>query len=112
MDNPVLDELKNNLKLAQNACAVAEDALAAYICAPENNIYYDLDDAICEIENRLEVQASNDCEGSHNRGSDEYHQDFTVNGKLYRGTLTVEYNRHDKTYYYIDSSVFVYKELN
>lgn len=34
MDNPVLAELKNNLKLAQNAVTLAEDALADYICSP------------------------------------------------------------------------------
>jgi hypothetical protein len=51
------------------------------------------------------------CEGSYCFGDDEYTQDFYVGDDLYRATLTVEYNRHDKTYYYVDGDEFKTEKL-
>jgi len=72
---------------------------------PENNVYASLDDA-CRLEDVLQHRAHEDCEGSYSCGAPEYTQDFMVDGLVYTEKLTVEYNRHDKTYYYIDNSDF------
>lgn len=69
---------------------------------PENNVFASLNDAERTLECRLEEYAREDCEGSHNVGEPTYTQRFTVSGVLYEGTLTVEYNRHDKRFYYVD----------
>ena len=50
--------------------------------------------------------AFEDCEGAGNCGMDKYTQEFIVGDMHYIATLTVEYNRHDKTYYYIDETDF------
>lgn len=47
--------------------------------------------------------ASNDCEGAHNCGGEEYTVKFKVEDKIYLVKVGFEYNRHDKTYYYIDN---------
>lgn len=63
------------------------------------------------MEDKLLGQAREDCEGAYNCGADHYDQEFMVGDVRYLGTLTVEYNRHDKTYYYIDGSNFSYKTV-
>lgn len=50
--------------------------------------------------------ADDDCEGSHNCGLDEYRQEYIVDNIKYVGILNVEYNRHDKTYYYVEDSSY------
>lgn len=62
--------------------------------------------AITAVEEKLEDEARNDCEGAGNCGAEEYTQEFMVAGVVHVGTLKVEYNRHDKTYYYVDGSKF------
>jgi hypothetical protein len=74
--------------------------------APENNVYDTLEDAKKAIKGRLYCYAEQDCEGSHCCGDEEYTQEFTVAGEKYIATLKVDYNRHDKTYYYIDDASF------
>ncbi len=66
----------------------------------------DYQEACWAVEEHLEAIAGNDCERSYKRGQSAYTQDFYVGGDLYLGTLTVEYGRHDKTYYFIDQSDF------
>lgn len=51
------------------------------------------------------------CEGSYCFGDKEYEQEFIVNGVLYLGTLTVEYKRYDKQYYYIETAAFTIEEI-
>jgi len=58
------------------------------------------------IENRLENMARDDCEGAGNCGAAKYMQEFIVDGSHYMATLSVEYNRHDKTYYYVEEQQF------
>jgi hypothetical protein len=77
----------------------------------ENNAYETLEEARKAIKGRLYCYAEQDCEGSHCCGDDEYEQVFTVGDKHYRATLTVSYNRHDKTYYYIDDTEFDVEEV-
>lgn len=91
---------------AKYALLKAEDDLAAAIAAPENNIFATMEDAENKLEGRLSNMAAFDCEGAGNCGNDKYEQEFIVDGKRYMATYTPEYNRHDKTYYYIDGSDF------
>ncbi len=105
------EELETNVETAKANLAMAESALAEFDAEPENHRYDDLDKASGEVEDKLMSQAFADCQGAYNCGADEYTQDFYVGDKLYRGTLKCEYNRHDKTYYYIDGHDFTVTEV-
>jgi hypothetical protein len=96
--------LEVELNAAKQRVSEIEQAIEAINTAPENNVFESMDKAQSELEQRLRDQAFEDCEGAGNRGQDEYSQEFIVDGVHYIGTLAVEYNRHDKTYYFIDSS--------
>lgn len=102
------EELQTAVKTAETNLAAANCALRAFEDLPENNVFETLPKALSAVEDKLLTQASQDCEGSHNCGQDEYTQGFIVDGVEYLGTLSVEYNRHDKTYYYVDGSKFTY----
>lgn len=94
---------------AEAALAAAKGALDDFDCLAENNVFPDLETAEDEMTDKLRAMASDDCKGAHNFGADEYTAEFTVDGVVYVGTLTVEYDRHDKTYYYVDEYKFTYK---
>jgi len=106
-----LEELNKAVSKAQDVLELAQSDLFEYLTKPENNTFTDLEVASDTIQGKLEDRASNDCEGSYCRGNDEYVQLFYVNDVLYSGTLEVEYNRHDKTYYYIDGTDFTVEEV-
>lgn len=93
-----LDEAKENLDLWDRAIA--------------NNIY-DSVEAAGILEDTLLEMAQADCEGAYNCGEDSYTQDFLVDRVAYTAILECEYNRHDKTYYYVESHKFkiVKKEI-
>ncbi|EJO27457.1 hypothetical protein QWC_31731 [Achromobacter marplatensis] len=65
-----------------------------------------MEDAEGEVEEMLRGRAHEDCEGSYNCGAEVYDQEFMVDGVKYVGTLKCEYNRHDKTYYYLEEAEF------
>lgn len=96
------------VEMARQALTNAEDALAVFDALPANNVYGTLESAEVKVENMLLHRAHEDCEGSHNCGAPAYTQEFIVAGVHYIGTLTVQYNRHDKTYYFIDEYEFTY----
>jgi hypothetical protein len=73
-----------------------------------NHVYESLEDAEFRLEGILCRKANEACEGSYCWGEDEYSQDFIVDDKEYTAKMTFEYNRHDKTYYYVDYSDFSY----
>ena len=102
------DELELAVKTAKDALAKAEKALELFEDNPENNVFEELDKALCDIEWKLRYKASKDCEGSHNCGDEEYSLEFIVAGVhyIYIGKLECEYNRHDKKYYYLDYAKF------
>lgn len=78
----------------------------------ENNIYNgDKNKALNMVEDYLTGTAESDCEGSYNCGNPEYKQEVIINGTKYLCTLSVEYNRHDKTYYYIEETDFKAVEI-
>lgn len=101
-----LAELEKNVADARTALSLAEQALAAFIASPVNNVFTTMQEAECVIESRLENMAHCDCEGAGNCGAEEYTQEFIVDGLHYMATLSLEYNRHDKAYYYIDGRQF------
>jgi len=77
-----------------------------------NWVFETHEDAEDCIQNYYEDLASNACEGSYSYGNDEYNQCYTLvtSDVVYIGTLSVEYNRHDKQYYYIDGTDYSYKQ--
>jgi hypothetical protein len=97
-------ELEAAISSAKSLLRDAEFNLSEFEARAENNVFETLEDADGKIEDKLLAEAHADCEGSYNCGDESYTQDFMVGGLKYRGTLNVEYNRHDKTYYYIDGS--------
>jgi len=105
-DEASAGDLQAQVVAAERALAQKRLDLEAHDGAVENNIFDTLEDAESTLEERLLDKARGDCEGSHNCGNDKYTQQFQVGCKQYLATLTVEYNRHDKTYYYIDGSDF------
>ena len=104
------EELKAYIGSAQLVLDEANAALIAFDEALENNVYESLEDAE-ELEEVLLELAYQDCEGSHCCGSSVYEREFLVGSTKYCATLEVEYNRHDKTYYYLDDSTFTIKEV-
>lgn len=100
----IIAQCKVNLELAE-ANLYKFDTLA------ENNVFESLEIAEGKLEDMLRKRAHEDCEGAYNQGDEEYTQEFIVNGVKYIAIATFEYNRHDKTYYYIDSSDFRIEKL-
>lgn len=103
-------EIEADINITEENLKALKLELYDYIEAPENNVYKTLNDAK-ELEYILDSRASEDCEGSYNCGAPTYEQEFIVDGKHYLAKLEVEYNRHDKTYYYIDDTEFTIEEL-
>lgn len=89
----------------------AQQVLQDFDNQPESNTYDDYQKACYSVEGKLEYKASDACEGSHCYGLDHYEQEFIVNGVHYLGELSVQYNRHDKTYYYVDGTEFTVTEI-
>jgi hypothetical protein len=106
-----IEELKAAVAAAQAALTAAQEALSTFEGLPENNVFATLAEVGSRLEYVLLSRAHKDCEGSYNCGSPQYSQEFIVNGMLYVAVLDVEYNRHDRTYYYIDDSDFKIKEV-
>jgi hypothetical protein len=100
------EELNNDIKSARSALSAAEGALYEFNTLPENNVFDTLEKGASKIEDDLRDLASEDCEGAGNCGADEYRRKFTVDGVIFEGVLQCEYDRHDKTYYYIDRTTF------
>lgn len=102
------EKLEAAVEKAQKQLDEAVKALTAFRSTAEYHTYETLEAALWAMEDLLEGRAFSDCEGAYNCGDSEYTQDFTVEGVVYTAKMTFEYNRHDKTYYYIDSSEFSY----
>ena len=100
------EQLVQQVQDARGALTAAETALQEWVALPANNVFATMEDAEGTLEDRLRDQAFADCEGAGNCGADTYTQGFVVDGAEYVATLTVEYNRYDKTYYYIEESDF------
>lgn len=90
----------------------AEDAIAYAISIPENHQFDSLSEAEGCFEDYFLDVAREACEGSYRLGLDQYSQEFFVKDQRYRFIIDVEYNRHDKTYYYIDGYKIRTEEIN
>lgn len=105
------DTLFSDVAILTERLATAQQILQDFDDQPENNEFDDFELACASIEEKLERKASNDCEGSYCYGSDHYKQEFIVKDVHYLGELSVDYNRHDKTYYYVDGTEFTVTEI-
>lgn len=108
--NDMKQALQASATAARTALQGIEDAIKAWDSLPENNVFESLE-AAAALEDTLRDLAFRDCEGAGNCGAPIYERGFMVDGVRYIGTLTVEYNRHDKTYYYIDGATFTYRAV-
>lgn len=99
----IVSKMEFNLSMARGQLCAAKDNI-------QNHVYESIEKAEGFLYNQFDNEAANDCEGSGNCGCEEYTQDFIVDGKEYTATGKFEYDRHDKTYYYVDSSEYSYKE--
>lgn len=99
------EDLENAVDDAFYIWTKAKNALADWNSMAEHNAY-DSIEAAGALEDTLMERALKDCEGAHNCGDDSYSQDFVLDGVKYRATLTCEYNRYDKMYYYVDGHTF------
>ena len=106
-----IEALKEQVKIANKQLEEAENNLATAQALPENNIFESLEAAESNIEDMLSDRAHDACEGSHCCGDNYYEQLFYVGDILYKGIANVEYNRHDKTYYYVDGFDFRVEEV-
>lgn len=111
MTNTTREELLVRIRVLEQQLLVANTDLAMFDALPENNQFDDYETACAKTHGKLLCQAEEDCEGSYNYGDHEYFQEFIVDGKHYMGKLSVEYNRHDKTYYYVDGHEFTATEI-
>jgi len=100
------DELLVAVEDTKTAHDAAVKALEDFERDPKNNVFESLAKAEYELEDVLRDRASADCEGSYNCGAEEYRQGFFVDGVEHVAIASVEYNRHDKTYYYVEEFDF------
>jgi hypothetical protein len=108
----VLIAINMAIKQAENELVGAKSRREEFLEDPRNNRFDTLEDAEGTLYETLRDRASTDCEGSYNCGSDEYSQRFYVGDQLYVAVAQVEYNRHDKQYYYVDDYSFVVQEVS
>ena len=109
--NERLKQLKVEIALAQFELERLKAEKEAIVKLAESNIFDTIKEADNEMYMILQDRAAEDCEGSYNCGNDEYTQEFMVGDVKYLATMTFEYGRHDKTYYYIDSSKYSSNEV-
>ena len=78
-----------------------------------NWVFKTHEDAESKIQNYYEDIANNACEGSYSYGCEEYEQTYQLEDSdfIYQGVLKVEYNRHDKQYYYIDGTSYEFTQV-
>jgi len=104
---------KNKIKQFTEDLQKAQDKLEivqSNICFFQFNTHKDAED---EIEEILRIQASKDCVGAYNCGQSEYTQEYQLlnSDAVYFGKIKVEYNRHDKTYYFVDEVEYSFSEV-
>jgi hypothetical protein len=106
-------EMVSKIIILQNEIAVLEGQIEAFDSAIENNQYADHADAESRITDRYSDIAHEQCEGAGNCGEPQFKQKYQIAGNpnLFEATVDFEYNRHDKTYYYIDGTDYSYVEL-
>lgn len=104
-------QLQNEVAVARIALRDAEVALAAFDGLAENNVFDTADKGTAFAEDACDTMAHDACEGAGNCGDDQYTQDYMVGPIKFRCTASYEYDRHDKTYYYIDRRSYKHEAL-
>jgi nicotinamide phosphoribosyltransferase len=74
------------------------------LCGQQYRSFDSLEQATAVLEDEVRDEASAACDGKHCMGSDTYARIARVDDKYYEISFSIEYNRHDKTYYYVDGS--------
>jgi len=102
------DEISAQIKFLNAKVVDLENQIEAFDSAIEQNQYKNHKEAELKISGRYECIANEECEGSYNRGADEYMQQYQIEGEasIFEAFMKVEYNRHDKTYYYVDGFTY------
>lgn len=79
----------------------------------ENNQYSTHEDARSTITNQIYAIAEAQCEGMRNCGNPDFTRLYKVTGVdgTFQATVAFQYNRHDKTYYYIDETHYSYIKI-
>lgn len=99
------------IEAIQRQLNLANQELEEFDASLENNTFETLEEATETLEDVLYEMARADCEGSYNCGEPVYTREFMVDNVVYLAKLEVEYNRHDKTYYYVDGRKFSYSAI-
>lgn len=73
------------------------------ICGTVEGHYATIEAAVGAINNLHYSLAESACEGAYCMGNDVYESVVCVGGKYFKLSTRFEYNRHDKTYYYVDN---------
>ncbi|MFJ7982360.1 nicotinate phosphoribosyltransferase [Lysinibacillus xylanilyticus] len=107
-----IPSLKNEIMARDGRVVIRPDSgnPADVLCG---RINYDIDlteenetEKMSDLEGYIYEVASDwakaDCEGRHNCGNDTYDVRFKLGDKIYSVEVGFSYNRHDKTYYYIE----------
>ena len=104
------EEEVNYYRTEMNKAQYTLDSIKGNICFFQFETHEDAKDYLYEY---LGEKASNDCEGSYNVGQDEYTQQYQliVEDTIYEGKIEVQYDRHDKTYYYVDEVDYSFSEV-
>ena len=106
-----LQDLQASIQLARAALEELLRQEQVIVTSATHNTFDTRENADMCMEDVLRSRAFEDCEGANNLGCDEYTQEFMVGSIKYEAKMTFEYNRHDKTYYYIDASEYISKEI-
>lgn len=101
-----LAALYAEISSAKNAVEVAKINLRTYQKSAEHNVFKARDDAQLILFKLMEGWARFDCEGENNFGHEKYECLANIDGKPYRATLSVGYDRYwyDKTFYFVDTA--------
>lgn len=108
-----LERKKLELAIVEAGIALetAKAALIAYDSSADNNVFTSHEEAQDELTDSMREEAGDDCEGAYNCGCEYYEREYKLEGDdtVYIARLDVEYNRHDKTYYYVDGTAYSYR---
>lgn len=96
-----IEVLERNVSAARAALALAELELSEYKLAPERNQFETVEEAMESLSD-VALSEATDCCGHHQMGDDRYAYRCFVGGEPHTVVIDVEYNRHDKQWYYVD----------
>lgn len=107
------EQIATEIATHHKAIAVLEQSLMDIDSMIENNQYTDQKNAEYSITEHFSGIAHEQCEGSGNCGEPLFKRRYQIAGNpnTFEATVEFEYNRHDKTYYYIDGTEYSYIQI-